>query len=276
MNPYDTYEIHDKMFGTGSHQNIGIKKIGAIKELRNMIHDVFGPPGTDGNGHGVGLKEVKDYVEQEMNIYNVWNDAYNLAWCFFLKADSGWMIHNQITSKASVEGVVESFYIGGHVQAFRPMNQPKATIDLSVKEMTGQIVGWRAFRYEMQNIGPLSHRWHDFNTIGKTIDKAPNPDFGNEYGFWSFKKKSDLLKYLKQWQGAFGKTSSFLYATVLLTGEIVEHEAGFRAKEIEILGLYSGLNNSQRRGIAHKLGWYGKVLPIEMGQEEFPYNITEV
>lgn len=275
--PFDTYKIHDQMFGVGEYHGIGVKKIGAIKTLREMIHEVFGPFTFAGTTHNVGLKEVKDYVENDMNIYQDRNDAEHLIYCMFWKANVFWMTANGL-NLVGLQETVQQYYEHGIVRIFNAVGDgPNATVaDLTVQEMTGQIIGWRTFRYENQEIRPLSHRWHEFSIVGKTIDTAPDPDIDNEYGFWCFKKKSYLLKYLQNWYGAFGRTSSFLHATVLLTGDIVEHELGFRAKEIEVLGLYSDLNNSQRRGIAHKLGWPGKVLPTNQGQEEFPYNITEV
>lgn len=269
-----SFEIWDMAHGEGAYRHTGVKKIGAIKELRLGIYEVFGPQSSVlGDRHMVGLKAAKEYVEKIMQQTMPEFDVEMVADCFFLNADAGWLVQNNLDTKSAIKDAVENFYRNRTVPI---LNDPPVPEVAPVVEMTGQIIGWRTFRYEMQQIGPLSHRWHDFNTVGKTIDTAPDPDVDNEYGFWCFKKKSDLLKYLQNWQGRFGKTSSFLHATVLLTGEVVEHEVGFRAKEIEILGLYSGLNNSQRRGIAHKLGWYGKVLPISEGQEEFPYNLKEV
>jgi hypothetical protein len=275
MNKMNSFEIWDLAHGMGKHRGKQAQKIGAIKELRFGVHEVFGPANTPlGDQHGFGLKAAKDYIEQEvMSSTMPKTDSEYIADAFYMKADPFWMGQNGMSVLSDVQARVNTFY-KNHVPNVYP--DPPAPTPTPVVEMTGQIIGWRAFRYENQRIRPLSHRIHDFKTVGKTIDTAPDPDIDNEFGFWCFKKKSDLLRYAEGWTWGIDPRYSILYATILLTGEIVEHDLGYRAKEIEILGLYSNLNNSQRRGIAHKLGWYGKVLPTIQGLEEFPNNLKEV
>lgn len=147
-----------------------------------------------------------------------------------------------------------------------------------------EIVGWRAFYLIMRKpaknalsrtcFSVPSEDWNllpltSFNSVvysplGITSDTQPEPEMNNSYGFWSFKRRSQIERYLLRYYNI-----NMVFATVKLYGTIIEHEIGYRSSALEIVNLYSRENNSKRRGIAHRLGWPGKVLPLKEGRESY-------
>ena len=170
------------------------------------------------------------------------------------------------------------------------------------------IKAWRAFRLPglLQNspfscgcdeckadlewtLQPLTgfKRFH-YDVLGRNVDDK-NPEFNNHKGFWTFKRRSELLRYctfggktpIREVTKNYQKydlgsptrrtfnADFYIFSLVRISGDIVEHELGYRSKELEILKLFSFHNNTTRRAIAHKLGWPGKIHKVRVNDRDY-------
>lgn len=216
-------------------------KVAAIKELRLYLH--------------CSLKTAKEAVEY---CYG------NLGYAFR---------NNDVVTEALRKEPTAQFRIKTSIfHKDENANVPSTT---KTPVYMGRIVGWRAFRLcGIENtLKPLSYRDATFSICGKTIDTAPEPDVNNLFGFWAFKNRSQIENYGLT-IADFNK--EVVFATISLSGTVIEHTDGWRASEIEILELFSKANNSMRRNIAHRLGWPGKVKKLSEGQHAFKANITNI
>jgi hypothetical protein len=98
---------------------------------------------------------------------------------------------------------------------------------------------------------------------------------------WSFKRKDTMMKlYWNTANRTYSRRTLVVggfAATILLEGEVAEHEDGYRSEKITILGVYSPDNASHRRSLAHHLELpYVKVPRIQDAPNEFPriYSYT--
>lgn len=244
---WQTHDISDAL-NRGSNG-----KIPAIKHVRVKFQEI--------TGMTAGLLEAKNFVEEAL--YEQWRDndeAMMNMFMEFIKYDQT-MIDNAWARYAHRTRPI----FGADVQEV----PETPTIYM------GKLVGWRAFSYYNQKLAPVSFRSFDFDPFGLNVDDKPEPDIDNEYGFWAFKSKADIIRYLFGWSGR-EDNHCYIYCPVSLSGTVIEHEKGYRAQKLEILSMYAEVNNSRRRGIANKLGWPGKVYNLNDGPELFDNTLTEI
>lgn len=177
------------------------------------------------------------------------------------------------------------------------------------------IVGWRGFNLETHRNGRFSQWEKDENfdsKISSSLEIVPpvfrgdlkyspldmnvdpnmkdgmEPGLENNYGFWAFKRRTELEKYflhlpIKKFRNLHKPhgekiwgAQHQLFATIRMYGTVIEHEKGYRSSAFQILNFYSFGNNSERRHIAHRLGWPGKILPLEKGKESYKPTFIEI
>lgn len=164
---------------------------------------------------------------------------------------------------------------------------------LTLTEM-GDLFAWRAFFYTNEDfattlgkpyhkgLNPLGAHGFEFPQLGLILDTAPEPDIDNNYGFWSFMNKSDLVEYVSKEEEAHAifreleHERAIVYAVVKLSGDIVEHEAGWRSSEMEIMSLYAKRSEEARSLIGDTLGWPFDIHHIDVGLETFPVDTTTI
>ncbi len=158
----------------------------------------------------------------------------------------------------------------------------------------GNIYAWRGFFYTNEafepehfkryhkGLNPLGTHPFEFPQLGLIRDTAPEPDFDNNYGFWSFTNKSALVDYVSKEEEAHAvfreldHERAIIYAVVKLSGDIVEHDAGWRSSEMELMSLYAKRSAETRQIIANDLGWPFDIHHIDVGLETHPTNITTI
>lgn len=158
----------------------------------------------------------------------------------------------------------------------------------------GDIYAWRAFFYTNEafepehfkryhkGLNPLGTHPFEFPQLGLIRDTAPEPDIDNNYGFWSFVNKSDLVEYVSAEEEAHAvfreleHERAIIYAVVKLSGDIVEHDAGWRSSEMEIMSMYAKRTPEARQTIGDDLGWPFDIQHIDTGLETFPATTTAI
>lgn len=142
--------------------------------------------------------------------------------------------HNQFLRSQLISGVPSS-----PLPTFRPTqklsDKKKAEIDaLPYQETTGEMVGWRAWRFHNGClVSPYTGvLWRP----GETLEA--NTPFESGAGVFAHKKREQVFEQESKWP---------VVGTVLLWGDVVEHENGYRAefaKVGQLLHFHSSMTDS--------------------------------
>ena len=150
----------------------------------------------------------------------------------------------------------------------------------------GAIRGWRMYKVADNNLWPLVHATETTAPVklfgvNSVADNYTNPDdavptLHDNIGFYAYRSLAEMYRDYGGYAtymdiSPYGHrcfpvrhglpTETVVAAHVELTGMVVEHDHGFRATGLEIVGLYSNRPANYRRGLAYRLG-YPKILPM--------------
>lgn len=114
-----------------------------------------------------------------------------------------------------------------------------------------------------------------------TYYQSPHGGNMSDAGFHSFRDLRRARDYAGLREGSFvvqpqnmWDLAAFsripVFATVLLSGTVVQHVDGWRSSEFSILGLYSHLNSQMRRFISRKIGWPETIKPLSEAINYYP------
>jgi hypothetical protein len=162
-----------------------------------------------------------------------------------------------------------------------------------VRHVEGDIIGWRAFRYQSvygagaELRSPIQTH-HQFTLIGQnTAHEFPTDPAYFEIsraGFYVFRCKPACVRYFTTGLGRPYGGSHILYGTVLCYGNVAHHvrkglfdmaPEGFRCQKLQILGLYSKNGPHDRATRADALGW-PEILPLDDGPNKFPLRLKDL
>lgn len=157
-----------------------------------------------------------------------------------------------------------------------------------MREVEGNIIGWRAFNANYGHLTSPIHSHHQFDLIGvNRIQGREQPtERLSTTGFYCFRYKTSCVKYFHSGPGsAYARVNRLVFGTVLCHGYVMHHTRlgwfdtspeGFRAEKIEILSLYATYGPHNREIIAQDLGWLEPIKHIDEGPEKFPLHLKEI